>query len=310
LLLFCTAIILVFRAMSFARMWRYHLSHGPGYFLGVAVPSGFYSGDGVRWQRSYRAVLVAEAAVEALGLGAVLMTGRWRLLPVWAGGVAVLATVTYFGFTTYTRATLGSNAPVRARAAAALETRRLRDYVRWPAEACIGAITAMSWALLLTRGGSQVEWGGPVILTYVIAGLLPFKAAIVRRSSPLPAERTAEYHRWLEANRRYGLRAIDAMRWFLLAILAGSALLHGVPEVQAAGWIRWLLIGVALGIYLWTARMVRRENARLEEMGRGLQPVGSWPGPLGRAKQLMPGFSYWFAAWFGGLVALIVWFQR
>jgi hypothetical protein len=124
--------------------WNYPLNHGPSFFLGVEVPPGFYAGEGVMWLKRYRTILLAAYLVMALALGAILVSGRWILLPVWAGGVAVLFVPTLLGFTAYTRATLGANQPVRTSAVVSLETRRLGDYISWPLEVLIGAIIALS----------------------------------------------------------------------------------------------------------------------------------------------------------------------
>jgi hypothetical protein len=230
LLLCATTLAVVVRVFWLVKwLWNYPLRHGPGFFLGVEVAPGFHADDGGRWLKRYRVAVLSEHMVEALALVAILVSGRWSLLPVWAGGGAVFLSSVFFGFETYTRAKLGANPPVRSSMAVSLEKRRLGAYISWPAEVLMAVVTVLSWALLLTHRSLQVQWSAPVLLTYQIIGLLPFKVQIVRWSFPLPAERTEEHSRWIEAQRRLQLRVIDGLfRWLPLVILAGYAL--------GAGW--------------------------------------------------------------------------
>ena len=311
LLLCITALIVVFRVFYFVRrLWNYPLNHGPGFFLGVEVESGFNAGEGARWLKRYHTILLAEHLVEALALAAILVLGRWSLLPLWAGGTAVFVTAILFGFVAYTRATLGANPPVRSSAVVSLERRRLGAYISWPAEVLMAVIIALCWAMLLTHGSAQMHWNVPVVMTYVIVGLLPFEVGAVRNSSPLPSERAEEHYRWMEAQRRYSLRVMDSARWFFIVILAGYALLHGWPAASTIVWLRWLVIGIAIAVWLVLVGIQIRGSGRLAAMGHDLRPAGSWSGPFRPARLMMPGFSPWFAVWFGGLVLLLVFFRR
>lgn len=311
LLLSSTALIVIVRVYYLVRsLWSFPLRNGPGFFLGVEVAPGFYDGPGVEWLKRYRAVVLAEHLTEALILAALFATGRWDLLPLWAGGSAVLFTSTMLGFTLWTRHTLGATPPVHSRVAVALETRRLGDYISWPVEALVAVIIAFSWVLLLSQGDAQVRWQTPVVMTYVAVGLLPGKISVGRSSYPLPPERTEEHHRWLEANRRHGLRVMDAFGWFFVAILVGYALQHGWPAAKTMVWLRWLLVGVAFGMGLFMIGVILCGEQRLTAMGRDLRPPGSWSGPF-RVTRLMPASGLvWFTAWFGGLVLLLVFFPR
>jgi len=311
LLLFCTALIVVFRVFTLVRtFWGYPLNHGPGFFLGIEVSTGFYEGEGIRWLRRYRTVLLAEHSIEALALLVILVSGRWFLLPGWAGGAAVLLTATLFGFTGYTRATLGANPPVLPSVAIPLEARRLGDYISWPAEALIALIIALSWALLLSRGDARFQWSTPVVMTYVILGLIPFKVGVVRNSFPLPSERPEEHHRWMEAQRQYSLRVMDTMRWFFLTILGGYALLHCGLVAGSAAWLRWVLVGVSLAIGVLMMAIIARGQGRITAMGRDLRPAGSWSTPFRPARLMARGFTPAFAVWFGGLILLLVFFRN
>ena len=309
--LFVIALYVIVRIFFLVRrFWNQPLNHGPGFFLGVEVAPGFYAGDGVGWLRRYRTMLLAEHLVEALALAAILVSGRWNLLPAWAGGTAVLLCAVLFGFMGYTRATLGANPPARTSAVVSLETRRLGDYISWPAEVLIAVIIALSWALLFTHSGVRIHWNFPVVVTYVVAGLLPFKIGVVRNSFPLPSERTEEHHQWEEANRRYSLRVLDVMRWVFIVPLAGYALLKGWPAATGLIWTRWLFMGIGLAVWIVLMGIIIRGSGRLAAMGRDLRPVGSWSGPFRPARLMMPGFLGWYGAWFGGLVLLLVFFRR
>lgn len=311
LLLFCTTLVVVFRVFALVRtFWNYPLNHGPGFFLDVEVAPGFYAGEGARWLKRYRTVLVVQHLVEALALAAILISGRWSLLPLWAGGTAVFTWAIFHALMRYARATLGANPPVRSSVAVSLEARRLGDYISWPAEVLIAAIVSLCWALVLTHGNAQVQWNVPVVMTYMLVGLLPCKIGIVRNSLPLPSERTAEHHRWIEAQRRYSLRVMDGARWFVLVILAGYALQHSWAVANTIVWLHWLIIGIALAVFLVMMGVVIRGSGRLATMGRELRPAVSWSGSSSPARLMMPGFSRWSAIWFGGLVLLLVFFRR
>jgi hypothetical protein len=311
LLLCVTAlIVVVFVFHLVRRFWNYPLDHGPRFFLDVEVAPGFYADEGVRWLKRYRTVLLAAYLVEALALAAILVSGRWSLLPCWAGGTAPFAMAIYFGFMAYTHATLSANPPVPTSTVVSLETRRLGDYISWPSEVLMAAIIAFSWALVLTHGDAKVHWGWPVLLTYIIVGVLPFKIGVVRNSYPLPSERAEEHYLWMEAQRRHWLRVQDCLRWFLIVILAGYALLHGWPAVSKIVWLHWVVIGVALAVWLVLVGIGIRGSGRLAAMGRGLRPVGSLSGPFRRATLMVPGISPWsYAAFCGGLVLLLVFFR-
>ena len=313
LLLFCTVLIfIVFVFYLVRRFWNLPLNHGPGFFIDVEVAPGFYASEGVKWLKRYRAILLGAYFVEALALVVILVSDRWNLLPVWAGGTAVFLVAIFLGFTAYTRVTLGANPPVRSSAVVSLETRRLGDYISWPAEVLMAVIIVISWALLLTHGSAQVHWSAPVVLTYMIIGLLPYKIGIVRGGFPLPAERAEEHYRWADAQRRYSLRLIDGFfRWFLLVILAGFALQHGWPALNTFVWFRWLVIGIALAVWLVFVGILIRGSGRLAAMGRDLRPTGSWSGPFRPASLILPGVLGlpYFAAWFGGLVLLLIFFR-
>ena len=76
LLLFVTALVVVFLVFELVRrFWNYPLNHGTGFFLGVEVAPGFYSGEGVMWLERYRAVLLGEYLVVALALAAIGFRG-------------------------------------------------------------------------------------------------------------------------------------------------------------------------------------------------------------------------------------------
>jgi len=156
LLLFVTALVVLLRIVTFKRTFGHSpLNHGPGFFLGVEVSPGFYEGEGAGWLKRYHTACLAELSIQALALLAVLVSGRWFLLPLWAGGTAILVAATFLGFASYTRCTLGAKPPVRPSFAIPLEPRRLRDYISWPAETLIAATYELCTALAsLSASGS------------------------------------------------------------------------------------------------------------------------------------------------------------
>ena len=98
-----------------------------------------------------------------------------------------------------------------------------------------------------------------MLSTYVIVGLLPFKIGVVRNSAPLPSERAEEHYRWADAQRRLWLRVTDGFfRWFLLIIFAGYALFASWPAARTIVWLRWLVIGIAMAIWLVTVGIMIR----------------------------------------------------
>ncbi len=308
---FYAALLLVLEAIYFKRQfWDLPLTHGPGFFLGVAVPPKFYDGEGARWLRRYHTVLLLVNLLLGLALLAILLTDRWRLLGMWCPGAVVLQAGASYGFTFYARRTLGASPPVRASVAIPLETRRLGDYISWRSEALIGLLATFCWALLLTNADAQVRWAVPVVISYIIIGLFPFKIEIIRSGFPVPAERPDEHLRWMETLRRYRLYIMDYSRWSAMAILGLYALVHGWRAVRATAWLHWALPGVALAVWIFfTVTLMRRER-RVNAMGRDLLPVGSWSTPFRPARVMAPGFAVAFAAWFGGLVLLLVFFRH
>jgi hypothetical protein len=310
LLLSSLAIIVPARVYVLVRqLWRWPLRNGPGYFLGVEVPAAFYEGPGIQWLKRYQSVLLIEHLAEAFFLIAILALGRWDMIPLTALG-AITLTMTLFAFALYTRRVLGANPPQLTAVGAVLETRRLGDYISWPVEALVFATVACSWFLLLTRGDALVRWQEVVVDTWVVLGLLPGKIVLVRSGFPLPAGRVEEHYRLQDAQRRYGLRVFDALGWFLTAVLFAYALQHSWPAMQADSSLGWLLSGLVFAIGLYMTIVIVRGQGRLIAMGRNLRPAGSWSAPF-RGTQWVsrPGLA-WFAAWFGGIVVLLIFLRN
>jgi hypothetical protein len=314
-----TVLVLVFRAATFKQvLWDAPLKHGPGYFLNIEVAQGFYEGQGARWLKRYHAVWVMELSAEALILMGLLFIAPWLLipwwvlLPVWAGFAPVLCVAAAAGFSAYARARLGAHPPVHTSFAVPMEARPLRAYISWRREVLIAAITALCWTLLLHKGPRYFEWQPPIMMTYVILGLFPFKIDWARTTTPLPADRPAEHYEWIEAQRRLGLYSVDILRWMFLLLLADYALMHTWHAWIFAGpgsRLRWSLVGIALAVScVFTLRGIR-DQRRIADLGRSLRPVGSWATPFRPAKPLI-GLTPWSYAWFGGLLLLLVFLRR
>ena len=304
LLFFTLALILAARVYILLRqLWTLPGKNGPGYFLGVGVPQSFYSGPGVEWLRRYRRMLLLEHFAEAVFLAAILALRRWDWIPLTALG-AVTLTAAMFGFTLYARRALGARPGECPTVGVSLVPRRLGDYLSWPAEALVCAIVACSWFLLLAYGDEGIRWREAVVETWVILGLLPGKIVLVRSSFPLPAERTREHANFEDAQRRYGLRVMDALGWFLTAILFVYSLQHAWPAVQSLAWLSGTLAGAVLLLGLYMTIAIVRGQGRLLSMSRGLRPAGSWSAPFRGAQWVSRSGLAWFVVWFGGMLVL------
>ena len=292
------------------KLWDYPLRHGPGFFLNVEVAPAFYDGPGVRWLKRFRTALVAEHLLEAVVLVVLLVSGRWKLLPVWAAGSALLFMATLFSFMAWTRRAIGANPPFRPGVAVSLETRHLSDYISWPMEALVAVLIVFSWSLVLTQVDAKRHLQDLAVITYVILALLAAKIVVVRIRFPLPAERTEEHYRWLEAHRRHSLRVLDLVRWLPVAILTGGAILIACQQARRMAWSLWALAGVALGICLVQLLVQARGGRHLAAMGRELRPMASWSGPFQPPKLLTTASWVWGAAFLTGLTLLLIFFPH
>jgi hypothetical protein len=121
-----TVAIIIVQAIAFKRFyWNVPLKNGPGYFLGIKVPSGFYEGEGIRWLRRWRGLFVAANSIAGLAVVAIYASGYWHLFAAWAGGLAVLHVAAFYAFTAYARTRLGTNPPVLPSVAIPLQARRV-----------------------------------------------------------------------------------------------------------------------------------------------------------------------------------------
>jgi hypothetical protein len=304
LLLFVFGLIVIFKVVFVVRrLWNLPLEHGREYFLGAMVEPGFYSGPGVRWLKWYRAAVVAEHLIFAILLVAFIVTNHWDELPLLAPIDVGLYFVLIVGFMLWARRMVRV-APARLSAVAiTLETRRLGSYISWPVEGIMAALLAGSWVLM------HDDWRALVVGTYLILGLLPWKAVLIRKRVPLPAERTEEHYAWTEACLRHNLRLIDLMRWFFLIILVGVALQHGRPLAKSVVWPRWIVIAAALGVWVAMTIVLIRGGRRVAAMGRGLRPSCSWRKPFDSGRPAQVAGTVLSIAYFAGLAVMIVLFR-
>lgn len=300
----CLAIGL--RFFMVRRLWNQPLNHGPNFFFGAAVSPGFDSG---RWLRRYHILLAAQYGLLCSALLAIAAAGRWNEIPILAPADVISFFALIGGFTMWARRAAGTAPETVPLAVIPLEIRRLRNYISWPAEILMGAILAASWLLLL-RSGAAVDWGWPIVATWVVVVTLPGKIILVRNSFPLPPERTEEYHRWLDETRRHSLRVMDAMRWFVIVILAGYAAQRAWPDGPTLPWIRGTTLAVAGVVFAVQMTLVFRGTARLTDMGRDLRPVGSFQSPYRPASLFLQGGLTWSVVYCGGLGALLLYFSR
>ncbi|HKW02766.1 MAG TPA: hypothetical protein VJN96_23285 [Vicinamibacterales bacterium] len=306
LLYFVTGLIVVVRTYQLTRMdWSRPLKHGPGFFLAFEVPPGFYEGDGVAWLGRYRTALVAEYAVEWIALAALVATGHWQWLPVWAGGSAAIYVGSLGLFASAAGRALGG-AGTQPAVAFAFETRRVRDYLSWPVETLIAALLVSGWLLLVVQGDADVRWREPVILTYVAVMLLVAKVVQIRAAAPLPTDRTDEHYRYFDAGRRQSLRVIDAARWFFVFVFCAYAVLHRWSDLRAGTSLQWLLVGAGVAIWLAQVATTITGVRRLEAMGRELRPPASWAGPFRSSPRAVRGAGVWAVSFVAGLATLFV----
>jgi len=191
-------------------LWDKPLEHGADFFFGAEVAPGFYEGPGTQWMKRYRRVLVAEHLVE----GTILAVLVWRNLYQLTIALPLGAGLALGGFVLWARAKVGA-APRKITAVAVpLETRRLSDYISWPMEALTAAIAAAAWALLFRAGHIQLDWPLAFLITYGILAFFHLRIIIAREPlPPLPADRSEEYRRCLEAYRQYPLRILTLGSW-------------------------------------------------------------------------------------------------
>jgi len=296
---------LVYSLVKFA--WSQPLRNGPGFFLGIEVPAGFYEGPGRAWLKSYRAVLAVVHLVLAIALGVCFALKRWELMPLWCGGFAVVYTTAVVAVNLWSRHKLGTKPPIRA-VALSLESRRLGDYISWPMETLCAAIIAFSWWVLL-RHGTKVDWLPPLQMTWS-AIILPGKIALVRSGAPVPAERTEEHYRYQDAMRRYGIRALNAWGWLMVVTLCGFPLRQIWPPVTFP-WLVWIFLGVFTAAFAYMMIVIFRGQRLATVMGRDPYPIASFATPYRSAPWLGMSRSYviWFAVWFGGIMALVLYSQ-
>ena len=304
LLYFTTGLIVIARTYQLVRFdWSRPLKHGPGFFLTSEVAPGFYDEAGRRWLARYRAVVIAEYAIEWIALVAIVIADRGQWLPIWAGGSALLYLSSMGLFGLVASRTLYSAETQRA-VALSLDARRLRDFLSWRVEVPILATLAAGWALILTEGDAAVRWGVPAILTYVVLALFAAKVVHIKAGAPLPVDRTDEHQRYFHAVRRQALQVIDCMRWFFVFVFAGYVVLHGGTAGQRLIWLRWALIIASVAIWLAMVVTIIVGTRRLDAMGRDLRPSASWAGPFRASSSALRGGGLWAVSFVVGLALL------
>jgi hypothetical protein len=287
------------------RWWNRPLEHGPEYFLGIGVPTGYYEGAGRTWLRCYRIALLAAYLSLVLYLG--LLIADWARFVNFVWFPIVLYAVPLGGVPFWVRRTLRPVPRAVTTLGVAFESRPLRESIAWRAEGAVALALGTLWALLLWR--APQEWPGAVILSWLAVGLLPLKIILARATFPLPPERIEEYHRWGEASRAAYLRIVGSWRWMCLAILAMGIVVRGFPAILTPHWSRVALLFGFLAAFLGELLWMGRLSGRVTEMGRALPPPGSWSGPSGPVRPSLPGGKIWFFSYLGGMALLAVLLQ-
>jgi hypothetical protein len=205
----------------------------------------------------------------------------------------------------WTRAKLRGSVPAATRFAVPLDSRSLRDYISWRTESVAGALIVVSWVLLVTQGTLLDRLRPPVVLTYLLLGLLAAKIGVVRMGFTLPPERTEEHHRWFDAHRRLYLRLIDKTGWLLAAILAGYAILRRWPDVRNIPWLFWGMVGLIMGIWVLMTVLFIRGALQLVTMGRDLRPPACRPSSSPGSSWLRDRSLWWTVAYVAGFFLLL-----
>ena len=94
------------------------------------------------------------------------------------------------------------------------------------------------------------------------------------------------------------------MRWFFVVRLAGYAVDHGLLAAKTMVWLHWLFFSIYIVVFSSMLVVLIQGSRRLVAFGRGLQPTGSWSGPFGPARLLLPGWLRWCVVYIGGLLLL------
>jgi hypothetical protein len=302
----CMIVVLV-PTLTYAlvtQIWNQPLRNGPDYFLGVEVPAGFYEGRGRSWLKGYHATVAALYLVWAVTLGAIIVSRKWEMTPVWVGVFALLMVATLLAFQIRARRELGVNPSARP-VVLAQEPHRLSDYISWPTEGLAVAVVALSWWLMM-HGRTHADWRTPLLLSWVALGLLPGKMVVVHARAPLPVELTEEHYRYEEAERRNWLRLLGAFAWFFVAVLFSLALLDAFSPFRQFRGLRWILLALLFGGWGWQMVLTFRGLRHLRAMYSDLRKVGSWKSPFDRTSYMgsSRGFAIWFAIWLGGILVL------
>jgi hypothetical protein len=112
LMLSTTVLLVLFRIYALVhRFWNLPLDHGPRFFLSAEVPEGFYEGPGAAWLKRYRAIILTEHLLEAAILAVLFGSHRLDLVPLWAGGSAIVLAIMLSDLKNWTRRGLGLRPP-------------------------------------------------------------------------------------------------------------------------------------------------------------------------------------------------------
>jgi hypothetical protein len=79
--------------------------------LSAEVPEGFYEGPGIGWLKRYRAIILTEHLLEAAILAVLFGSHRLDLVPLWAGGSAIVLAIMLSDLKNWTRRGLGLRPP-------------------------------------------------------------------------------------------------------------------------------------------------------------------------------------------------------
>lgn len=220
-----------------------------------------------------------------------------------------------------------------AKRVSSLRPRLLRDVSSPLFEVANGAAVAVALALIARSGQGSLAQPAAIVLYFQLGAVL-WKASLLRRPIPLPAERSQDYLRLVDEATRAALRSIDQVRAAttgVLGLVAARAAFGAAFERHADAIVLGTLAAVvllALAMLVAQARFGRRLLGRAREFA---VPAGRPPladpenlmlgglayrnadnpavvvdgGPLRFAVNVLNKVTWFYVAWWLGLAVLL-----
>lgn len=279
--------------------WKSPFLNGPGWFIGVQVPPGFYDETGRAILARYRLRLFIPWVFEIPSVVLLLATGH-TLAVLWL--ICIVTLLTRFIFYANRKAAeddarrfeIPGTAPSVAAVSLSLRPRSLKDYTKPWIEALIilallGSVGSLGYASMRSRGWGAMRqpWTVTLIYIYLQFGALLAKRAFVRARSAAPASNTEKYLIWRESLRRLSTSLCDYVRLLLITppVIVAVASLTSRWDASAEKLAITALVFVITPVimwYEWRKRQQHLEVARITKSRELFIP----PDTMDRAKLL------------------------